>query len=54
MQPALWKVSDWTNQNLAWRTVEHCQTMFVPLLINMVRMTEDNLGGIMRGHVRPL
>lgn len=48
------KVSDWTNLNLAWRTVEHCQTMFVPLLINVVGMTEDNLGGITRGHVRPL
>lgn len=40
------KVSDRTNENLAWRTVEHCQTMFVPLLINVVRMTG--------GHVSPL
>lgn len=48
------KVSDRTNQNLAWRTVECRQTMFVLLLINVVRMTADNVGGITRGHVRPL
>lgn len=48
------KVSDRTNQNLAWHTVERCQTMYALLLINGVRMTADKVGDITRGHVRLL